>query len=532
MIRKAVLLALVGLCIAVRLSAQELDRLRKDLGDTELALEKERWTVPNCERPDDFAERVPKAAKASGLAGVTVKPGETGDGPPPFRVIRFDIAGSGSFYDVSFLLHRLAFLRISRILDFEALQMKAKPDGKVAFDARVALVCWDSGAKLLNELNPPSPAGRTVQDIELSMYRSRLQQLRTARENLALLERTWQPLRITDAIEDLEASWNEHAVRLTDVQWSRGALTLHGVALGAASRRAIDRALRANGFSAASLSFAAPSGVCRAFTAATTPPTAIPDVEKPRDEHPHDLFDARGEALCPRASKTAPTRRIAAHGTGKLTLRLHDVDVTSFFFALHNLAETDGYVVDADVDGRVDVDLDSVTIDEAIAAVRASGIANVTPGPLHHVCKTECPDAKSTKTYSGEPISIMVNDAAITDVLQAMKAEPHDAKGTISIYTHDTPLDHIVDALLAAPHRTAPRAAFPRIDAAHIAIEDLELTGVARDGDSATTYGRLPGQKILIALAPGLELYDGRIEAADATKVSVRMADGRVVALK
>jgi type II secretory pathway component GspD/PulD (secretin) len=81
-----------------------------------------------------------------------------------------------------------------------------------------------------------------------------------------------------------------------------------------------------------------------------------------------DRDGSRGATI----SLPAPPGKPSA-SRGGLTLRLRDVDMADVFDALHQLTKR-GFLVDADVVGRVNLDISGASLDDVLQALRKSGL--------------------------------------------------------------------------------------------------------------------------------------------------------------
>lgn len=569
-------LSLLLLTIVVpfaRAQDNELSRLKKELMDVELAVEKSRYDIPSCAASspeDDFAAFLTQQATKLSVRDFTVKrldsdevvPSADGQ-PSPYRLRRLDISGHGDFYDVHSLLHRIGSAYLLRVETIETLHLQARAGGDVRMDARLAEACWGE-TPAAGRL----PAGRSVEEIELAAYRERLQRLRGWLSTNAQLRERMQPKRLVEALEVLEDHWGPRALLLDDLQYTAPALTLHGATLGGVARASVDEALKRAGLQPATVDWS-PAGECRAFTISTRVAGGRTDKA---DLVPMNVFDERMTTLCSTAPRP-PATPVTARGTGDLTLHLRDVPAATVFQILADLSPADAFIVESSVTARVDADLDRVTPGEAFAALRAAGVAVVGRGPLHRVCKTECSAGPpEPPKYTGQSIALTVTDAQVVDVLRVFNQlmapiqiyGPPKIDGTFSIYAADVPWDRMFDGILAATGRkytfdepnarvyiTDDRATAVPIDKARsggggtsrrelaehkpekIAVDDVRVAALARGKDGVwTAYGRAPGARnLLFALTPGLALFDGTVDAVGAEGVTLRTSSGRTITI-
>jgi len=442
-----------------------------------------------------------------------------------------------------------------RTLDFDALHLKARDGGTVTLDGRLATGCWDSASKALDVT---FVRRRTVVETETAMYRDKLTKMRAALATAQELTARMQPLRLREALAAVADRGSERAVLVSDIDYRAPDLKLHGVALGAAARETVEHSLRGAGFEATRIDWS-PAGDCRAFTATTRVTGNHTDAD---DLVPGNIFDERTTSLC--AAPSGPAVAVTAHGSGDLTLHLRGADVTGVFRILNDLSPADGFIVQQDVRDRVDVDLISVTVGEALAALRSAGVAFATDGPLHRVCRTTCPELPTQK-YDGEPVSFSVTGADVGDVIGAFTMltslkmhVPRDLHGTVSMYVHEAPWDLVLASLVSTlqltysidgmavyfgPDRaaTVPLEKITRAPSRReliernldkLGAEDLRLAAIAGLNGSRSAYARAPGSRgLLLPLAAGTKLFDASVEGIAADKVTLRTKSGREIAL-
>src|SRR6185436_697609 len=416
----------------------DLDRLRKELYDAEIAVEKMRYRVPPCGSASDLAQYAARYAESAGVTSFAVKPIE-GSEPvagTPVRLQRMDMSGRGEFVHVHELLHRLAMESEFRRLDIETLEVKALDGGSVRFGARIAEACW------LADAHPVIP----LPGDEAEMYRRRTGELKAAASAFTQLGERMRPLRFVDWLAALDEQWGEHSVLLSELHYAATQLTVKGIAPGSPARRAIERTAEVKW---------SPAGHCRAFTATARVPA------RDFDEHhlaAKELFDERTSTLC-HSRAPAPVKIAIPHGSGNLTLHARDIDIASVFRVLHDLSPSDGYVVAPGIAGRIDADINGATIAEVLDAMRAASVAYISPGPLHRVCRSDC--GASEQTYQGELLSILVHDAEAGDLLHVLsdvtKREilvPRDLQGRLAFFVRDMPWDQLLEAMMAVLGQT------------------------------------------------------------------------------
>jgi hypothetical protein len=328
----------------------------------------------------------------------------------------------------------------------------------------------------------------------------------------------------------------------------------------------VKAALESPGFQVAGMRIRS-SGDCQAFSLTVRLP-----VGEPAWEIGDDLFERQIAAVC--GTDSTPAGQVAARGSATgagLTLRLRDVDLADAFQALHQLTGR-CFVLDQDVTGRIRVDLEGTTLDEALAAMRSVGVA-VGPGPMSRVSRAGVAPAAaaSARPYSGAPVSLHFKNAVLIDVLRLFAdiavrkvRTTRVVNGRVSMFCRETPWDQALEAIAASAGLTAvvekdavlvgPVAAFgdarrsglvdvtdarttddaPRSGSvgdaapAGLDIADLRLVGVAEVDGAWRAYAYGPWRK-LHALDAGQELFDGRVRAVGPSGVSFETTGGRRV---
>ncbi len=344
-------------------------------------------------------------------------------------------------------------------------------------------------------------------------------------------------------------------------------LTLQGMTVGASARAAIDASLRKAGLDVTGIDWS-PAGDCHAFTA-TTRLTA--GQSETHGLVTKEIFDERLAALCSSNVRSAATA-VAARGSGNLRLHFRGVDVAELFHVMNDLLPADGFVVEPGVTGRVNVDIDGATLDETFAALRSAAVAFPGPGPLHRVCKADCGQTTTSKqkSYDGEPISMTIKDAAVTDLLLTFGSiaglefyGPRDLQANISVFAREMPWDLVLDGIFSSIRLTwviekthvyvgrepdvrkadhpgtvrlerhavpGRRRSLSEPDPSRLGVDDIHLAALVRADGPWKAYVHVPGSPgDLVALDPGIALFDGRVESVDSNGVTLRTTSGREV---
>jgi hypothetical protein len=548
---------LLAAALHARAQGGALERARAELEDAEIAYEKSRYPYPRCDSPsDDFDGFVRKQATELDVTDFTLThtPGSDAGPASPFRITRMQLHGLGEFGDLQSLLRRIASLGQIRPLDFETVQLRAGSGRNVSLDGTVTMACVDAGS---HTLEVAIPEGGTPAELELARYRDRAQQLRAAAAAAKQLEERLQPRRLADALLVLADVWGQSAVGVSELRYTAPALTLQGVVLGASAKAAVEGSLREPRFELTRLDWS-PDGDCHAFAASAR---LTADAASAGDALPMNMFLGRDAAPC--GPPSTPATSVAKRGSGPLTIHLRNADVSALFVVLNDLSPADGFILAPDVAGRVNVELDGVTVDEALAALHAAGVAFATPGPLHRICRIACaePGVKPSRKYEGEPLALALANADILDILRVLQAvsglelyAPPGLHGNVTAYVTEAPWDAVFETLLAAFGRTyaldgnrvyigdrtaavpldklvvpttpSPRSLLER-DPQKIAAADFRLAGVAETNGTWRAYGRVLGSpKLVFVAAPGAQLLDASVATVAAGRVTLRTTAG------
>lgn len=559
------LLALAPFAFAVPQSTKELDAATKELADVELEVGKFTLFLP---MPDhvssEWEQFIAKSAHDAGLsAPVVVKSVAGNEAVPPVELYRFDISGSGPSLQVQRFLRAVARARIYRILDFETLLLSPMPKDGVKFRSRVVLAAWREPAPL-----PFPPDTLPAPQRMLAAVQQKVARERAWLVTLKDLDARHQPKVLLDALSAFGLEEHDKAVALTDIHYD-GVLTLHGVLLGAVAKASLEPAFRKAGLQADHIDRTR-SGKCQAFAAtARLKADAVPD-----ESYPELLLDERTAETCGAAKVAAAAPAVVRHTGGDLVLHLHDVDVADVFSVLHDLTK-ESFVIDPEVKGRVDVDIEAASAQDVIDAMSSAGVA-LTPGPLHRVHRAATTVDITQHKYDGEPISLQVKDADILDILRMfaqvtglnISVQP-DVHGTVSAFAGDVKWDYLLDTLiqslgltyklegdrafigteqqLAAGHKGAidvteasqrqsqavvesGRRPWEYIPAEKLSVADLELVGVGRAGGVWKGFAYVLSRKPL-ALEAGQTLFDGEIKTVGAEGVTVQKRGEKAIVL-
>lgn len=528
----------------------DLAKLRQQLRETEIQREKLRMFLPPTDA-DGTREFVEKVARKADLETDSIGCSQpervrlANGNSAPLEVLHLDVNGRDDFEDV---VRFLRWIDIgARPILVESLHMSAEADGRARYEIRFAAGSWAPVE--------PAPAvrGDIVQDV-----RRRLDDERQLLELLTRIVGTRNSTRLAATLAAFTRAAENHAITVSDVRFS-DRLTIEGIATGAAARSALRDAVASAKVTAVTVEMPK-GGVCRAFTIRG-------ELSEPADADEigtgSGVFDPLDLSRCTGGS-AATRSTIAVHGSNAngMRLKLRGVDASDLVLALHDMTG-EGFVVDADVDARVDVDVESATLDETIAAMKSAGLA-VGPGPLHRVSRGSAAHAAtSDQKFSGNPVSVALRHADVRDVLclfsQISGLEidvPPGVEKKVTIFAKNTEWDRALEGFITAAgmrytisgHRVLlgadEIAATGLVDSCesgaathpnpfgtfrieNLGASDLKLAGIARLKDGWEAYVVAPGGSVL-PLASGQKLFDSSAKLVDASGVTLETASGEL----
>jgi hypothetical protein len=384
---------------------------------------------------------------------------------------------------------------------------------------------------------------------------------------LTALDARDQPSRVLDSLSAFGREEQDKAIALTEIRYEGGP-TLHGVLLGATAKASLDPALRKAGLEVDHIELSR-SGDCRAFTATAR----LKDGATPEGGYP-DLLLEEGTAETCKPAKITAVDPVVRRGGDALAMHLRDIDVADVFRVLHDLT-AESFVVDAEVKGRINVDIEAASAKEALDAMSSAGIA-IGPGPLHRVHRAAKTIDVIPHKYDGEPIDLLLKDAEIIDVMKLfnqitglnISVQP-DLQGKVTTFAAGTKWDYLFDTMLqslglayklegdrafigtaqqlASGHKGAidiaeaserqlktliesGRRLWWLIPPEKLSVADLQLVGIARAADKWKGYAYAVSRKP-IALEPGQTLFDGQVKAVGAEGVTVQKSGEKAITL-
>ncbi len=520
--------------------------LQFELRDVEFKLETLKRRLPpefDFDAEATFIRQTAEAARlnvrVTAVEGAETLPNANGL-PSPLRIHRIEISGRSEIDDLEFFLELLQ-KRSWRMGDLDSLRIDREKDGAHRFVTRLILPVFVNA-------DVPDPSGDYVE----SMRR----RVAEGKANLTLVE-SWiarsESGRMAAARALLRSIPDDAATNVTQVRAS-DQMSLQGAIVGAAARAGFVAALENGGFGASRIEITS-EGACRPFSVVVqTGPKKTSVISKKLKD-----FDPPLAALCKQAAPKS-LGDVAVRGKGGLTLRLRNVDVAGAFFVLHDLSG-ENFIVDSDVRGRINFDLDNASHEETFAAMSAAGLV-VSAGPLRRVSlatgsRSPAPEQK----YTGEPVSFSMQNADVRDVLCLFTqitglgvAASASLRERTAIFVKDLPWDRVFSELIssvgltysiegprvilgaerpgtnvceAAAPASDPRFASLVLPLASLAATDLELVGKARKGDGWKVYAYAPWRTIH-ALEAGQQLFDSRVRSIGPSGVAFEGESGRV----
>lgn len=286
---------------------------------------------------------------------------------------------------------------------------------------------------------------------------------------------------------------------------------------------------------------------------------------------PTALHCRRRLALLTAVLLTVPTTVPAATSDTTLTLRLRDATVQEIAWVLFELTQQ-AYVVDSDVVGKVNVELEGATVSDLERSLAEFGVRFTGPGELRRLSTAPVPDPELKG--EGDPASLQFINGDMDDILR-LTADitgneifaPAGPLGRVSLFASERPIYDQLHAILAAcglvatregdrivvRRRDEPRSVVLPLNAGgglvgHVPYRhgesrgpktrlagmegslaaELVLWGVASNGGAWTALVRGPDGRRHSARA-GYRTYDGVVESVDKDGATCRTEAGATV---
>lgn len=548
---------LVVSCLAPSARAQgtadqrtEVIRLRAELQALEQRIDLARRTIPPEFDLELESRPARETSKVAELA-VEIEPIGGGESVPldggiaPFRVYRLRFRGSGPLSSVQHWLSLMA-IRTLRMRDLDVLKLEPASGAEMRFTADFVYPVWPP-------MNlPPPRSADPFAELRANVSRARA----TDNALSAYIARTADG-RLVSAAALLDGFANTEHLRISRLNFAER-LEMDGVVFGAIARGTLVESVRNASLGIERLAMPR-RGACRPFSLLARP--GIGDAPIDYTGPGGDTADLFGP------SPSSPPRKVAAHGTGAISVHLTRVELADALFVLHEVTG-ESFVLDGDAGVSVDVNLDAVSLDEALDAFRSAGVF-IGSGPLRRVSRTK--HVAPAQKYGGEPISLALRDVALADVLCLL--EPitglrvnlaADARPQVVVFAREIPWDLAIEGLAASAGLAyvidgdrlfvGPRSVIanptkrpqtracespvpddggppqPRLAAAQLDSTDVVLAGVAHGADGWHAYARLIWPP-LMRMDAGTSLLDASVASVDRKGVSLKTRSGAVITL-
>ena len=517
-------------------------------------LETLRRILPDGPTPQADVALVRQLAEEASLRQVDVLARPPADATDLGHVV-VDISALGLFIEIDRFFRHAALSH--RLIDVESLKLSATNHGMVKLSAVLRLPYRVREAPL-----PPPPDGvraavrgmprgaaeAYLRDQARALGKSEsIQQLRRQRRNPRLF------------LSEVAAVTRERPVTLTYASLGDEFL-IRGLTIGEGPAHSLEKRLE-EGFFRIDEFLMARDGACRRFEVRGKSPVVGIEAELPlptEDPFRQDSEPCRIDRdVGPVQEVKGPSRK--RPGEGPLTLRLLDVDLPDVLQVLH-LLTGDGYIVDGDVRGRVSVELNKVTSEQALAALQNLGLSVTLAGPTRRVA----PAQKATEsepvelTHAPPVASFLLKRTPTREILAVMtEARPDLAAlgpegflGTFSVWARDVSLEDLRAAIVQAAglserledeRRVLERAGdseeslAPIVGSlgerrlvagpADLAVSEFELAGLASDGTTWTAFAYSP-RGTLLHYRQGDSLADARVTAVYSTDLTLETDEG------
>ncbi len=460
-----------------------------------------------------------------------------------------------------------------RLIDVESLVLSATPERAIKVTAVLRLPYRPAKAAL-----PPPPEGTRsrisgVPRPQADAYARDVALAVAKTETIVALRRSRRNPRLF--LTELAAVVRDRPVVLNQASVGDD-FVVRGLAVGEGPIRALQSRFE-RGFFRISEFLMARQAACIRFEARGTSPVAGPDAELPlptddpfeQDDLPCRIDRDANRTVVVKGATKGP-------GQGPLSLRLRDVDLTDVFSILQGLT-SQGFLVDGDVTGRVSVELNRTTLEDALATIaKATDLRVSGPGLIRRVYlaknapsppKRSVPKGKPGPSPSPSPDAPPSNTTPATfaikrgetrDILAAMtdvdptlaSLGPPGFLGRVSVWAKDVPLGVLRTAVLEAaglterveedrrilekpggsgdslvPVAGAPPDAQLVLRAQDMTVQEFDLAGLATAGNGWVAYA-YSSTGALHTYRAGDPLWDGTLKDVESTDVGLETEEG------
>lgn len=496
-------------------------------------LETLRRILPDGPNPPADRALVLEMAQSTGLESLEVQPRPPFDSKSPAADVVVDLTAVGGYDEVDRFFRQAALS--PRLVDVESLTLAPASGDAVRLTAVLRLPYRPAAAPL-----PAPPEG--VRGLVAGVPKPQADEY--LRDQAVAVAKA-------DTIDTLRRSRRNPRLFLSEVasvtqgrplvlsQASVGEdFFLRGFAVGEATLRGFETRLERGFFRVAQVLLQR-QGSCYRFEVRGRSPVVGLDAEIPLPTSPpFSAEQCRYDRDPPGASmlRAPPSKRPKR---GPLDLRLRDVDWADVFGVLHQLTG-EAFLVDADVVGRVSVDLPGVELEEALALLQKAGV-KVSPGPLRRVSRLRVAAARPALASDAPRITLGVKRAEVREVLTALAevdpaltAAPRDVPGRISVWARETPAVDLRSAVMEAVGTAGSAEAPPathnaprRLDLrpAELAAEEFEPAGLVASGGRWIALVYSPAGTLYVYRA-GDRLANGVVSAIESTDVLLQTEEG------
>jgi hypothetical protein len=456
------------------------------------------------------------------VAGSSAQNGTSGEAT-------YELTALGGYDEIARFFGQAALSH--RLIDVESLTLASAPERVIQISSTLRLPFWPPGGRL-----PPPPESRRrisgvprptleayYRDQSLALAKSQaIESWRRARRNPRLF------------LSELAAVVRERPVMLGYASIDE-VFTVRGLAVGEGTVQGLESRFE-RGFFRISDFLMAKQGACHRFEVHGTSPVAGPDVELTvpfADPFAQDDTPCRVDRDPPsRVVVAGPTPTAKKPGNGPLTLRLRAVDFADVFQALGLVSGT-GFIVDADVTGRVSLDVTRMTLGETLALLRRKAkIAIEGSGRVRRVSRVGAPP-RTSEPAGGDPVSFSLKRADVRELLAVMTdidpalatLGPPGFLGRLSVWASGVPLLATGSAQPPVPVAGSATERRLRLRPEDLAVLEFEVAGVASNGAGWLVFAYSPtGQ--LHAYRPGDRLFDAIVRSIQSTDVVLETSEG------
>lgn len=518
-------------------------------------LETLRRILPDGREPRRDVAELQRTADEAGLIGLTATPRGPSDDEPRHVVI--DLEGDASYGDIDRFFGRLAVSH--RLIDVAELTLSATPAELVHYTAVVRIPFHPRGTPLPA---PPEGTGAALKGVPASLAEAFLRDEALAllkSDSIARLRRARRNPRLF--LAETAAIVRDRPVLLSYASLGEEEFLVRGLTVGEAPARALEARFERGYFRVEEFLMAV-SGACHRFEVRGHAPVAGPDAELPLPAVEPFRLEPNPCHVDRDPGGSRSVKAGSSRGSGSLTLRLRDADTADVFRVLHDLTGQ-GFVVDGDVRGRLDVELVKVTLEEALTALRGAELQIAPAGLVRRVSRAGAAAPPATADdpagSPGEPrVSFLLKRSDVKELLGVMSEldpelvalGPQASLGQVSVWVRELPLGIVRSAVLDAAglveqevdgQRTLLRASGsaealvpmladtpPRVlelGPDEVSATEFEVTGVAGAAGSWRAYA-YAATGTLHAWAPGSALADARVAAVAISDVQLESGAG------